>query len=209
MTRSGLVSALCAALLVCPALAAQQTPRPAAPTARPASPPPNLPVGVPTPPGYVIGPNDVLTVFFWREKELSGDVSVRPDGKISLQLLNEIDAAGLTPDALRETITKAASRYIEDPSVTVVVKQINSRKVFITGQVGKPGAYDLVAPTTVMQFIALAGGLHEFADKDDIVILRTEKGKQVALRFNYKDVVKRKNLQQNIELKPGDTIIVP
>ena len=96
-----------------------------------------------------------------------------------------------------------------DPSVTVVVKAINSRKVFITGQIAKPGQYPLTGPTTVMQLIAMAGGLHEFADREKILIMRTEDGKQVAKRFNYKDVLEGKNLNQNIELQPGDTVVVP
>jgi polysaccharide export outer membrane protein len=165
--------------------------------------------GAATPAGYVIGPEDVLSVLFWREKDLSADVAVRPDGKISLPLINDLDAAGLTPDQLREKITKEATKYIEDPNVTVVVKQINSRKVFITGMVAKPGPYPLIAPTTVIQLIAMAGGLQEFADGKNIVIMRTEQGKQVSYRFNYKEVVQRKKLDQNIELKPGDTIVVP
>jgi polysaccharide export outer membrane protein len=157
----------------------------------------------------VIGPDDVLTVVFWREKDLSGDVAVRPDGKITLPLLNDVQAAGLTPEQLRDVLNKAAEAHIQVPEVTVVVKAINSRKVFIMGQVAKPGPYPLLGPTTVMQMIATAGGVHEFADSDNITILRVENGKQVALRFNYEDVQKRKNLQQNILLKPGDTIIVP
>ena len=170
---------------------------------------PGVPAGVPLPPGYVIGPEDVLTVMFWRDKEMSSDVAVRPDGMISLLLLNEVKAAGLTPDELRENITKAASKYIEDPTVSVVVKAINSRKVYVTGQVGKQGAYPLGGPTTVLQMISLAGGVHEFADLKDILIVRNEGGKQIVFKFNYKDVMRGKNLKQNIELKPGDTIIVP
>ncbi|HEY0872591.1 MAG TPA: polysaccharide biosynthesis/export family protein [Vicinamibacterales bacterium] len=170
---------------------------------------PGVPASVETPPDYVIGPDDVLTVVFWREKDLSGDVAVRPDGMITLPLMNDIQAAGLTPEQLRERLSKAAAQFIAVPEVTVVVKAINSRKIFITGMVGKPGPYPLLGPTTVMQAIAMAGGIHEFADAENITILRTENGKQVALRFNYKDVRKRKNLKQNIELKPGDTIIVP
>lgn len=169
----------------------------------------NIPVGVPTPADYVIGPDDVLNVVFWREKDMSSEVAVRPDGMISLPLLNDVKAAGLTPDQLRDQLTKAAEKYVEVPSVSVVVKAINSRKVFITGQVAKPGTYPITAPTTVMQLIAIAGGVHEFADTKNITILRNEGGKQVAIRFNYNDVLKRKNLAQNIELKPGDTIIVP
>jgi polysaccharide export outer membrane protein len=128
---------------------------------------------------------------------------------VTLPLINEIQASGQTPEQLRAALMTAAVKYVEDPNVSVVVKAINSRKVFITGQVGKPGAYPLAAPTTVMQLIALAGGLHEFADAKNIIIMRTENGKPMAYPFNYKDVLKRKNLKQNIELKPGDTVVVP
>lgn len=164
---------------------------------------------VPPPPGYVIGPEDVLQVLYWREKELSAEVTVRPDGMISLPLLNDVQVAGLTPEQLRDKVTEGAKRFIEDPSVNVVIKEIRSRKVFITGQVARPGAYALTSPTTVLQLIAMAGGLSEFADQNGITILRTENGRPVSLPFRYKDVVKRKNLKQNIELKPGDTVIVP
>jgi polysaccharide export outer membrane protein len=189
-------------------LAAQQPP---AANGKPAVPPAGVtvPAGVTPPPDYVIGPDDVLTVVFWREKELSSEVAVRPDGKITLPLMNDIQAAGLTPEQLRDELTKAAAKYVEGPTVTVVVKAINSRKVFITGMISKPGPYALSGPTTVTQLIAMAGGLHEFADKKNITILRQEAGREVALRFNFQDVMKRKNLKQNIELKPGDTIIVP
>lgn len=170
---------------------------------------PAIPAGAAVPADYVIGPDDVLTIYFWREKEMSGDVAVRPDGRISLPLLNDIDAAGLTPEELRVRVTEAANTLIEDPTVTVVVKQINSRKVFITGQVGKPGPYPLSGPTTVVQLIAMAGGVAEYADDKNISIVRVENGKQVSLRFNYDEVKKRKKLEQNILLKPGDTIIVP
>jgi polysaccharide biosynthesis/export protein len=167
------------------------------------------PVGVTPPADYVIGPDDLLAIVFWRDKDMSAEVAVRPDGRISLPLLNEIDAAGLTPEALRLKITEAANKYVEQPTVAVVVKTINSRKVFITGQVGKPGAYPLTGPMTVVQLLTLAGGTSEFADEKDINILRTENGKQVSLRFNYKDVKRGKNLAQNIELKPNDTVMVP
>lgn len=167
------------------------------------------PSGAALPTDFVIGPDDVLTIVFWREKELSGDVAVRPDGRISLPLLNDIDAAGLTPDQLRVRVTEAAQKLLEEPTVTVVVKQINSRKVFITGQVHKPGSYPLGGPTTVVQLIAMAGGVAEYADDKNITIMRSEHGKQVSFRFNYNEVKKRKKLEQNIELKPGDTVIVP
>ena len=168
-----------------------------------------MPAGITPPPGYVIGADDVLAILFWKDKDLTTEVAVRPDGKITLPLLNDIEAAGLTPDQLRAVLTTAAARYVEDPNVTVVVKAINSRRVYITGQVSKPGQYPLTAPTSVMQLIAMAGGLTEFADTKKIIIMRTENGKPVAYAFNYKEVLSRKNLKQNIELKPGDTVVVP
>ena len=168
-----------------------------------------MPEGVATPPGYLIGPEDVLAIMFWRERDLSVDgAAVRPDGRITVPLINDIQAAGLTPDALREQIQAAASKYVADPSVTVVVKAINSRKVFITGMVSKPGQYPLQGPTTVMQLIAMAGGLNEYANRDRIMVMRNEAGKQTSYRFNYEDVSEGKRLEQNIELKPGDTIVV-
>jgi len=170
---------------------------------------PTAPAGVPTTPDYVIGPDDVLTIIVWREKDISGDVAVRPDGKISLPLVNDVLAAGLTPEQLRSQLTEAFGKLFEEPAVSVVVKAINSRKVFVTGQVGKPGPYPLMGPTTVVQLLATAGGVLEYADTENISILRTENGKPMRYRLNYKDVSKGKNLKQNIELKPGDTIVVP
>jgi polysaccharide export outer membrane protein len=181
-------------------------PRPAAPAS---AQPPQMPAGVSVPNGYVIGPDDVLAIVFWRDKDMSTETTVRPDGKITLPLINEVQAAGLSPEQLRDSLQTAAKKYLEDPNVSVVVKAINSRKVFITGSVSKAGAYSLSAPTTVMQLIAMAGGLLEFADSKNITIIRNENGKPTAYRFNYKDVLKHKNLKQNIELKPGDTVIVP
>jgi polysaccharide biosynthesis/export protein len=170
---------------------------------------PVIPAGVPLPAGYVIGPDDILEVLYWRDKDMSAEVAVRPDGLITLPLLNDVQAAGLTPDQLREFLTRAAAKFAKEPNVTVVVKTINSRKVFVMGQVAKPGPYPLSGPTTVMQALAVAGGILEFADSRHILIMRTENGRPVALPFNYKDVLKRKNLKQNIELKPGDTVVVP
>ncbi|MBI2221559.1 MAG: polysaccharide biosynthesis/export family protein [Acidobacteria bacterium] len=168
------------------------------------------PVGTPPlPPDYVIGPDDLLAIVFWKESDMSAEVVVRPDGKIALPLLNDVVAAGLTPVELRDRLAQAAKRYLTDPTPTVVVKQINSRKVFITGQVEKPGAYPLTGPTTVVQLIATAGGLKEYAKSSHIVVMRAAAGRQTARRFNYKDVLKGRNLRQNVELKPGDTVIVP
>jgi polysaccharide export outer membrane protein len=191
-------------------------PRPAAPApaqtpARPAvpTPPPNLPAGVELPPGYVIGTDDVLSVIYWREKDMSSDVVVRPDGKISLPLLNEVDAAGITPAQLRDKVEELSKRFVEEPSVSIIVKAINSRKVFITGMINKPGPYPITGPMTVIQLIATAGGVQEYANSSKIVILRYEKGQAKTFRFNYNDVVNQKNLAQNIELKPGDSVMVP
>jgi polysaccharide biosynthesis/export protein len=164
---------------------------------------------VPAPAGYVIGPDDVLQVLYWREKDVSAEVVVRPDGMISLPLLNDVKAAGLTPEQLRDSVNEAARKFFEDPNVTINIKAINSRKVFITGSVAKPGPYPLSAPTTVLQLISMAGGLTEFAKQKDISVMRTEGGKQLRFPFNYKEVAKGRDLKQNIELKPGDTVIVP
>lgn len=174
-----------------------------------ALPPATAPSGTELAPDYVIGPDDVLAIVFWREKELSGEVTVRPDGRISLPLLNDISAAGLTPDQLRDRVLQRAATLVEDPQATVVVKTVNSRKVFITGMVERPGSYPLTNRTTVLQLIATAGGLREFAKSGDIVMIRNDKGRETRFQFDYKEVVKGKKLEQNLELKPGDTVVVP
>jgi polysaccharide biosynthesis/export protein len=158
---------------------------------------------------YLIGPEDVLGVLFWREQDMSGDVTVRPDGIITVPLVGEIKAAGMRPDALREQIQTAASKYLTDANVAIVVRQINSRKVFITGMVQNPGAYPLTGPRTVMQLISLAGGLVEYAEAENVTIMRQEGSKTRSFKFNYKDVAKGKKLEQNIALLPGDTVVVP
>jgi polysaccharide export outer membrane protein len=146
---------------------------------------------------------------YWRDKDMTSEVAVRSDGKISLPLLNDVQAAGLTPKQLRDWLVEASKEYFEDQAVSVGVKLMNSRKVFITGEVHKPGPYPLVGPTTVLELISLAGGLKDYADRKNILIVRNENGRQTSYLFNYKDVVSRKNLKQNIELKPHDTVIVP
>jgi polysaccharide biosynthesis/export protein len=161
------------------------------------------------PADYVIGPEDVLSIVFWREKEMSTDVVVRPDGKISVPLLKDMQAAGYTPDQLTTALVKAASKFIGQPNATVVVKAINSRKVFIVGKVAKPGAFALTTDMTVLQLIALAGDVLEYAKSKNVVVVRkTDDGEQ-RLKFNYKDVLQGKAAAQNILLKPGDTVIVP
>lgn len=161
------------------------------------------------PANYTIGPEDVLGVVFWREPEVSGDVTVRPDGRITLPLIGEILAQGLRPETLRDRIQAAAGKYISDANVSVVVRQINSRKVFITGRVNSPGTFSLAGPRNVMQLIALAGGLTDYADAKNITIMRDEGGRSRSFKFNYKDVAKGKKLEQNITLEPGDTVVVP
>lgn len=161
------------------------------------------------PPGYVIGADDVLSIVYWREKDMSAEVTVRPDGKVALPLLNDLQAAGLTPDDFRSRVVAAARQFVEEPNPTVMVKTINSRRVFITGQVEKPGPYSLNTSATVLQLIAMAGGLKEFAKGKDISVLRFVNGQQVIYRFNYQDALNRKHLEQNIALQPGDTVLIP
>jgi polysaccharide biosynthesis/export protein len=174
----------------------------------PATAPPAV-QGVPLPEGYVIGPEDVLSIQFWRDDQMSSDAVVRPDGKITLRLLNDIEASGLTPPQLREVIAKAASKLLEDPTVTVIVKQINSRKVTVIGEVAKQGPQPLNGPLTVLGAIGQAGGFTDYADKEKILIIRTEGGKQVPRKFNYQEVVEGRKLEQNIFLLPGDIVTVP
>jgi polysaccharide export outer membrane protein len=158
---------------------------------------------------YVIGPEDVLNIDVWKEKEISSTVPVRPDGKISLPLLNDVQAAGLTPMQLQNAIRDGLKKFISDPQVTVIVTQINSRKIFVLGEVARPGAFSMLPHMTVLQAISTAGGFSQFAKESGVYVLRTENGRQITLPFNYKDVVKGKRPEQNIELKPGDTIVVP
>ena len=167
------------------------------------------PSAVALPDDYVVGAEDVLGVVFWREAELSGDVTVRPDGRVTLPVIGELQAAGLRPEDLKKQIETAATKYVTDPNVTVVVRAINSRRVFVTGRVTTPGVHLLKGPLTVMQAIALSGGVTEFADAKNIKVLRIMQGKSVTLPFNYKDVVRGRKLEQNILLLPGDTVVVP
>jgi polysaccharide biosynthesis/export protein len=167
---------------------------------------PAAPVAPPS--DYIIGPDDVLTVVFWKERDLSAEVVVRPDGKISLPMLNDLQAVGLKPEELAEVIEKAAFKYIRDPQATVMVKQIKSRKITVIGQVSKSGSYPLSTGMTVLQAIGEAGGFTEDANKSDITIVRIENGVERRHKFNYNEVVKGKKTQQNIRLVPGDTILV-
>jgi polysaccharide biosynthesis/export protein len=157
---------------------------------------------------YVIGADDTLHVAVWKEPDLTATLPVRPDGKISLPLLNDVAAAGMTPMQLAASITEKLKKYIADPRVTVVVTAMNSRRVFVTGEVAHPGAMPLLPNMTVLQALSNAG-FTQFANLKKIYLLRNENGKQVKLPFNYKDVVKGDHPEQNIKLIPGDTIVVP
>ena len=160
-------------------------------------------------PTYVIGQDDVLDISVWKEPEVSRQVPVRPDGKISLPLLNDVQATGLTPMQLQAQLTEKLKKFLTDPQVTVIVTAINSRRVYLMGEINRPGAIPLVPNMTVLQAISTAGGLSQFANSSKIQILRTENGKQATYFFNYKDVIKGVKTDQNILLKPGDSIVVP
>ena len=160
-------------------------------------------------PGYVIGADDILDISVWKELEISRRVPVRSDGKISIPLLNDIQAAGLTPMQLQAQITEKLKKFLTGPQVTVTVMATNSRRIYIMGEVGRPGPIALLANMTVLQAITTAGGLSQFGNGSKIRILRTENGKQVVFSFNYKEVLTGRNPQQNIILKPGDSIVVP
>lgn len=159
-------------------------------------------------PEYVIGPEDVLHVQVWKETDLTATLPVRPDGKISLPLVNDVQAAGLTPEQLSATLTEKLKKYIADPRVTVVVTQINSKRIYLTGEVLRAGAMPMLPGMTVLQALSSAG-LNQFAKTKGIYVLRMENGKQEKLPVNYRKLVKGQEIEQNYVLQPGDTIVVP
>ena len=165
--------------------------------------------GIPVEPDYVIGPQDVLEIYVWQEKDFSREVAVRPDGKISEPLLNDIQAAGLTPIQLAASIAKLLTKFVTDPQVTVMVREIRSRMIFMSGEINRPGAIPLLRNMTALQAVSMAGGPNQFANAKKIIIVRTENGKQTRFPFNYKNAIKGKASDDNILLKPGDTIVVP
>jgi polysaccharide export outer membrane protein len=158
---------------------------------------------------YKIGPQDVLRIDVWKENEITRSVPVRPDGKISLPLLNDVQAAGLTAMELANNIREGLKKFITNPQVTVSVTDINSRRVYVTGEVTRPGAYPLLPNMTVLQALTSASGFTQFARTKKIYVLRNEGGKQVKYPFNYNEVVKGKMSEDNIMLQSGDTIVVP
>jgi polysaccharide export outer membrane protein len=164
--------------------------------------------GVPAGNDYIIGADDALHISVWKETDLTETVPVRPDGKISMPLIGDVPAAGMTPKQLQDSITEKLKKYIADPRVTVVVNAMNSRRVFVTGEVVHTGAVVLLPNMTVLQALSSAG-FTQFANLKAIYVLRMENGKQVKYPFNYRDVVKGKHTEQNIPLKRGDTVVVP
>jgi polysaccharide biosynthesis/export protein len=157
---------------------------------------------------YVIGADDVLRISVWKEPDLSETLPVRPDGKISMPLLNDVPAAGLTPLQLKDSLTEKLKKFIADPRVTVVVTAMASRRIFVSGEVLHTGPMTLLPHMTMLQALSQAG-FTQFANVKGIYLLRTENGKQEKLPFNYKEVIKGNHPEQNIVLKPGDTVVVP
>jgi len=158
---------------------------------------------------YKIGPNDILNIFVWKEADLTRDVTVMPDGKITYPLIGEITAQGMTASELKKTITEKLQSFVTAPEVTVIVKESRSQVIYTIGKLTRPGPYPLAPGMTVMQALSAAGGFAEWADPKNILIVRREEGKETQLRFNYKEFTSGENLQQNILLKPGDTLVVP
>lgn len=158
---------------------------------------------------YKIGPQDVVRIDVWKETEISRTIPVRPDGKISLPLLNDVQASGLTAMELAGAIREGLSKYLTSPQVTVTVTETNSRRVYVTGEVNRSGAMPLLPNMTLLQAVTAAGGFTQFAKLKGIYVLRNENGKQVKYPFDYKQVVKGNNSEQNIPLLPGDVIVVP
>jgi polysaccharide export outer membrane protein len=160
-------------------------------------------------PLFSLGPEDILEISVWKDEALTRQVVVRPDGWISFPLIGDIRAAGRTVEELRQEIQARIKAYVPDAPVTVMVMQVGSPKVYVVGKVAKPGVYIMGEPMRVMQVLAMAGGATPFADKGDILVIREDNNNQIIYSFNYDKVAKGKELEQNINLKPGDTVVVP
>jgi polysaccharide export outer membrane protein len=183
--------------------------QPPAPKPAPVDNPSPAPTSVPAD-SYIIGAEDVLSIYVWKEPDMSKTIPVRPDGMISLPLVGEIKAAGHTPVQLQDVLATAMKKYVSDPQVTVVVEKISSLSFNIVGEIARPGYYPLTRRMTVLDAVAMAGGFKDFAKTKKVYVLRiSANGTQQRLPFNYKDVIAGKNEQQNIELLPRDTIVVP
>ncbi len=206
-SRLNLLCALAVGWVVLTPLMAQK-PDAAAPTRSDAS--STAPIKAETsvavdPKSYVIGAQDILMIRVWREQDFTGAYPVRPDGKITIPLVGDVQASGLTPERLGEQLKQALSAYINAPDVSVSLQTVNSKKFFITGEVNRPGEYSLATPTKVFDALSNAGGFHDFANKKKIIIIRGSD----RLKFNYQDILRGKSLEQNILLENGDTIVVP
>ncbi len=203
MTR--IWKAAMATLLVISGLALAQDAAPAQPAAGGAVSDATAVLGGPE---YVIGPEDVLHVAVWKEADLTATLPVRPDGKISLPLLNDVQAAGLTPMQLADSLTEKLKKYVASPRVTVVVSQINSKRIYMAGEVSHTGAMPMLPNMTVLQAVSSAG-LTQFANTKKIYVLRTVNGKQQKLPVDYRKLLKGEQMDHNYVLQPGDTIVVP
>jgi polysaccharide biosynthesis/export protein len=205
--KSAWHAVVAATVLIASVAFAQDPPAPAAATSTPEkamAAPPSSVAGQ----DYVIGPEDVLHIAVWKENDLTATLPVRPDGKISLPLLDDVQAAGLTPKQLAVSVTEKLKKYIADPRVTVVVTAINSKRVYLVGEVLHVGAMPMLPNMTVLQALSSAG-LNQFANTKKIYVLRTADGKQLKLPVNYRELVKGQQIDQNYVLQPGDTIVVP
>jgi len=158
---------------------------------------------------YVIGPEDLIKIDVWKEPELSQSVPVRTDGKISLPLINDVYVVGLTPLALQQELTQKLSKFVENPTVSVIVEQINSLKIYVVGNVNNPGVFDVKREINVLQAISLAGGFTEWANKRKIKIFRKQGGAEQIIEINYNKITSGKHPELNIPLQPGDSIVVP
>jgi len=158
---------------------------------------------------YLIGPGDLLSIDVWKEQELSRQVSVRLDGKISLPLVNDVQAAGLTSTELRNQLTEKYKDFVDVPEVSVTVLESRSKRIYLLGRVARPGEYPMQKNMTVVQAISLAGGLAEWADSSDVKLIRKIKGTEKTFRVDYDAIVSGEDLSQNVLLQPDDTIFVP
>jgi polysaccharide export outer membrane protein len=201
ITRWGVVRLPRAALAPLAVVVALGAPAPAAAQAPAPSPS--------APPSYVISTGDVLQVMVWKEPELSRDVTVRQDGRITLPLVGDVVAAGRTPSDVGSDLTRQLTRYVEAPMVTVAVAQANSTRVYVLGQVKNPGAFPLAGRLSLVQALALAGGLTEFAKSDRILVIREDAGQRAPYTVSFKKLESDNDLSQNLALRPGDTIVVP
>jgi polysaccharide biosynthesis/export protein len=196
MSRRNVILALGLAVLAAAWPAQAQAPA-ATPAARAATSPASV---------YSLGPGDVLKVTVWKEPDLTQEVTVRTDGMITFPLLGDLEAAGRSPGRLAEMLTKGLERFVQSPRVTVSVAHANSARFYVVGQVARPGEFPLTSPTTVLQGLALAGGLKEFAKAESIVIVRAD---QTVVPVNYKRIAEGKDVSQNVSLTRGDTVVVP